>query len=253
MTRVYDCTLFCDEYDMLECRLREYENSPHVYRHVIVESSLTHRGPAKTLNFKEHEDRFAPWLDRIVYVVADIDPVMVWWERIAAQRDAIRQGLTDAGPDDVVILSDVDEIISPLGIEVAARGEHACFRQRLALFCVDWEAPHTWDGPSAARLRDVGPFHDFRMTGTRTTEGAGWHLTWLGGPGAVRAKMGRYGHSEQDAMLERGLQDGSFLLRGSTWEGQCVARPVTDQWPRWVFERQCPPEWFREYWQEPGI
>lgn len=251
MTRVYDCTLFCDEYDILECRLREYENTP-VYRHVIVESALTHRGPAKTLNFREHEDRYAPWADRITYIAADIDPGTVWWQRIAAQRDAIAQGLTDAGPDDIVILSDVDEILSPRGIEIAAQGGHVYFQQRLALFCVDWEAPHSWGGPSAAPLREVDTFSGFRQTGKNTHDGAGWHLSWLGGPDAVRAKMGRYGHSEQDAMLEEGLRDGRFLIRGNTWEGQCTARQVTDEWPRWIFERQCPPGWFRDHWAQAG-
>jgi Glycosyltransferase family 17 len=247
VTRIFDCFPWAGELDILECRLRELDSSA-VYRHVLVESPVTHRGPAKTLDYLEHEDRFAPWADRIIHVVADLDPGTSWGNRIAAQRDAVRDGLSDADGDDIVILSDVDEIITPLAVQVAARGEHVCFRQRFALFCVDWEVPHPWDGPSAARLRDVDTFAGFRITGSYTDEGAGWHLSWLGGPAAGREKLGRYGHAEKDTEIGQGLRDGRFLLRGDTWEGQCTARVVNENWPRWVFERQCPPEWFREHW-----
>lgn len=248
--KIYDCFLFCDELDMLECRLREYENTA-IYRHVIVEAPLTHRGPGKTLNYAEHKDRYAPWADRITYVVASgLNPAMPWPDRIAEQREAVRYGLEDAEPDDIVILSDLDEIISPAGVQVAARGEHVYFRQRLALFCADWEAPRLWDGPAAARRRDISGFSGFRISGRAVTEGAGWHLSWFGGPAAVLAKMGRYGHSEQDAMLADGVRSGRFLLRGDTWEGQCSAVNITDEWPRWIFERKCPPQWFREHWAE---
>jgi hypothetical protein len=247
--KVFDCFPFCDELDILECRLRELDSTP-VYRHVIVEAPLTHRGPAKPLVFPEHKERFAPWLDRIIYVVADnLAEDTSWPARIAAQRDYVREGLHDADRNDVIILSDIDEILSPQGVEVAMRGEAVCFEQRMALFCVDWEAPHLWNGPSAMPARSVGDVHDMRHAGRHVREGTGWHLTWLGGPEAVRAKTGRYGHSEQDSMISDGLEDGRFLLRGDTWEGQCLPRVVDDTWPKWVHERGCPPQWFRQYWQ----
>jgi len=247
--KVWDCTLFCDELDILECRLRELDGTP-VWRHVIVESRLTHRGPAKELVFPQHRERFAPWLDRIIYVVADLDPAAPWDHRIAHQRDQVRQGLGGAGGDDIIILSDVDEIITPQGVEVAMRGEPVFFQQRMALFCADWEAPHPWGGPTAMPARLAGgSIADMRGAGRHEYEGAGWHLTWLGGPQAVLAKTGRYGHSEQDQMIRDGLSTGRFLIRGDTWEGQCLPRAVDETWPRWVYQRDCPANWFRAYWQ----
>jgi glycosyl transferase family 17 len=256
MLRVWDAFLWVgdggDEYNMLECRLRELEDAA-VYRHVLVEARRTHRGPAKeTLNFPEHKDRYAEWLDRIVYVVADLPEHVSWQDRIGFQRECVRTGLKDAAPDDVVILSDCDEILTPRGVEVAARGEHVRFDQRHAIFCADWVAPNRWAGPSAARLRDIGSFAGFRLSGTPTGEGAGTHLSWIGGPDEVKAKIGRYGHSETDAQMHAGLADGSFLLRGTTWEGQCTPETVDETWPRWVYERKCPPAWFRDYWAEDG-
>jgi Glycosyltransferase family 17 len=250
--RVYDCFLFSgdggDEWNVLECRLRELADAA-VYRHVLVEARRTHRGPVKPLNFPEHKDRYAEWLDRIVYVAADLPEGVPWQDRIGMQRECVRTGLKDAAPDDVVILSDLDEIITPRGVEVAARGGHVRFDQRHTIFCADWVAPNRWAGPSAARLRDIGSFAAFRLSGTPTAEGAGTHLSWIGGPGEVRAKMSRYGHSEMDARMHAGLADGSYLLRGTTWEGQCTPGQVDETWPRWVYERKCPPAWFREYWE----
>lgn len=248
MTRVFDAFLYAGEADILECRLRELDGTA-VYRHVIVESALTHRGPAKPLSFADQQERFAPWKDRIVHVTADLDPAADWSERISAQRDHVRQGLAGADPDDIVIMSDADEIISPLGVEVALRGEPVLFQQRHALFCADWEAADGWSGPSAAPLRTVDRFSAFRHSGRHTDEGGGWHLSWLGGPDAVRAKIGRHGHTEMDTRLLEGLADGSFLRRGTTWDRQCTAAEVDETWPRWVYERQCPPEWFRAHWQ----
>lgn len=250
--RIWDALLWAgdggDEYNMLECRLRELEDTP-VYRHILVESTRTHRGPAKALNFPEHKDRYGPWLDRIAYVTADLPGDVPWQHRIGMQRECVRIALQDADQADVVILSDCDEIITPRGVEVAARGEHVRWDQRHAIFTADWVAPNRWAGPSAARLRDIGSFAAFRLSGKPTTEGAGTHLSWIGGPDQVRAKMGRYGHAEQDAMLAEGLGNGRFYLRGDTWEGQCTPAEVDETWPRWVYERKCPETWFREYWE----
>jgi hypothetical protein len=251
VSRVFDAFLFCDELDILECRLRELDGSL-VYRHVIVEAPLTHRGPVKPLVFPEHKERFAPWAGKIIYIVADsLAEDTSWPARIAAQRDYIREGLHDAAWDDVIILSDIDEIISPRGVEMAAQGEGLCFEQRMAIFCVDWEAPHRWNGPSSflAQAAGAGGISGMRHTGRHVQEGAGWHLTWLGGPEAVIAKTGRYGHSEQDTMIREGLDTGRFLIRGDTWEGQCLPRVVDDTWPKWVYERGCPANWFRAFWQ----
>ena len=44
--------MFRDELDMLECRLRELEDV--VYRHVLVEAPVTHRGDPKPLYYAEN-------------------------------------------------------------------------------------------------------------------------------------------------------------------------------------------------------
>jgi hypothetical protein len=114
MGRVWDCIMLRDELDMLECRLAELEDP--VYRHVIVEAPVTHRGDPKPLWYADNQERYARWADRIIHVIADDlpdsdDP----WVREHAQRDAAWQAVLDAGAtdDDIVYITDVDEILSP--------------------------------------------------------------------------------------------------------------------------------------------
>ena len=68
--RVYEAFLFCDELDLLEARLIELDSA--VYRHVLVEAPVTFQGTPKPLHYLENQDRFAPWKDKIIHVVADL-------------------------------------------------------------------------------------------------------------------------------------------------------------------------------------
>ena len=71
--RVFDLIMLGTETDMLECRLREFEDKD--CRHVVVESQATHRGAPKPLHYAENKERFAPWSDRIIHVIADRIPL----------------------------------------------------------------------------------------------------------------------------------------------------------------------------------
>jgi beta-1,4-mannosyl-glycoprotein beta-1,4-N-acetylglucosaminyltransferase len=122
MSQVYDCFPFFKELDILEIRLRELWHL--VDKFVLVESRKTFSGRDKPLFFAEHRKRFAPFLDKIIHVVADPpDDAVIFgsaslthyqlWQRERFQHDAVERGLIDAAPDDPIIVSDVDEIPKP--------------------------------------------------------------------------------------------------------------------------------------------
>ncbi|MBY0430568.1 MAG: N-acetylglucosaminyltransferase, partial [Rhodospirillales bacterium] len=107
--RVFDCFSFFNEFDVLEIRLHELQGV--VDRFVLVEADRTHAGQPKPLYFHENRQRFAAFLDRIEHVVVrDMPEGDDPWRRERFQRDCITRGLGGAGPDDLVMVSDVDEI-----------------------------------------------------------------------------------------------------------------------------------------------
>jgi Glycosyltransferase family 17 len=251
MSRVWDTFIFRDELDMLECRLTELD-ATDIYRFVLVEAAVDHQGKPKPLYYREHKERFAPWADRIICVTAGELPDQGPWQRINAQREYIAGGLAEAEQDDIIIHSDLDEILAPAGVEAARNpGFGIKFRQRCAVFAVDWLLPWDWDGPVAAYAGAVRSFTQFRDASWPVTgEGGGWHLSWLGGNAAIRAKREAYCHTEMDEYIDRGLETDQFYGRGIFWghgqgDTQLLAVDVDETWPKWVHTRECPENWFR--------
>ncbi len=132
---IYDCFTFYNELDLLQVRLHELYDI--VDRFVLVEASKTFQGNPKPLYFKENETAFARYADKIIHIVVDFPaydlaaqlstrPKNEIWARQYYQRDQIAQGLTRALPDDLIIVSDVDEIISApkLREAIATRRRH---------------------------------------------------------------------------------------------------------------------------------
>ncbi len=160
--RVYDCFSFNDELDMLELRLAEM--GPAVDRFVLVEARHTHAGLQKPLHFAENRARFAAHADRIVHVVVEDDPGGFAWRREAHQRDAIARGLAGADPDDLVLVSDVDEILRPEVVAALRTAPGDLFAPRLAmrLYFLDLAAAEPWLSVAAAPwslIRRIGPNH----------------------------------------------------------------------------------------------
>ena len=257
--RIYDTVLYNGEADVLECRLTELDDQP-VYRFVIVEANVDHRGRPKPQYYLEQKERFAPWADRIIHVTADVgDPApgeSVWqqpaWEREHRQREATWQALTDADPDDTVLHGDVDEIPA---VVLTADIPHS-YNQRMFYFAVDWEAP-SWRGTVGTQVRWIDSFAALRESRTAVPAlGTGWHLSWLGGPAAIQAKLDATPHTEPSLQqfIRDGLANRALYEQGQLWgwtglivdhSVQLKAVDVDDDWPRWVHERKCPASWFR--------
>jgi beta-1,4-mannosyl-glycoprotein beta-1,4-N-acetylglucosaminyltransferase len=271
--RIYDTFIFGDELDVLECRLTEYEDTP-IYRHVIVEADVDHQGHPKPYYFLEHKERFAPWLDRITYIqmtgLGERYPAVgnpnANWARIYAQRDELTKGLKGIRKDDVILFGDCDEILNPEGVNVALQCSGQLkkgirFAQRMAVFCVDWEdMSQAWRGPVAVHYGQAPKqFHDTRdsVLSNRVSYGAGWHLSWLGGPEMIKRKVSHYCHPELDDYILKNLESGRLLEQGYYWgedtvlieERKLIPVQVDQNWPKWIKDRKCPGSWFRDYYE----
>lgn len=257
--KVWDTFLFSGigtELDMLECRLHELENAG-VYRHVIVEGTLTFQGKPKPLVLWENRARFDRWATRIEYVSVipgTHEPGKQpgdHWAREHSSRQAVRNGLHGVEDGDIIIHGDVDEIPTPAAIE--SLREHAdeiipCkLRAWWCNFAVDWMMPETypWTAPSVMRYGQLDNFTMLRETNWPIWPYArpgSWHLTWLGGPEAIAEKVRCFAHPEARAWIEPGNEQGKFYERGINWAAsdrpEVAQEPVDvdESWPRWIWE-----------------
>ena len=93
---------------MLELKLSEMGD--HVDYFVIGEATRTFKGISKPLYLKDNWDRFSKWHHKIrrieITTPADLDP----WKNEINDREELQAGIFDADPDDIIMLSDCDEI-----------------------------------------------------------------------------------------------------------------------------------------------
>lgn len=109
---VIDCIPFFNELDILKLRLHILD--PLVDRFVIEEATHTFSGLPKDLCFEKNREMFEEFLQKITYLVVDNSPKEIsTHERDKFQKNALAKALTDASDEDVLILSDVDEIPNP--------------------------------------------------------------------------------------------------------------------------------------------
>lgn len=109
---VYDCIPFFNELDILNLRLHILD--PLVDKFIIEEATVTFSGEPKELCFEKNKELFREFLPKIEYIVVDNSPVDTTTHlRDKFQKNALEKGLVNATDEDVIILSDVDEIPNP--------------------------------------------------------------------------------------------------------------------------------------------
>lgn len=113
--RVYDCFTFYNEFELLELRLKALWDVVDCF--VIVEANRTFTNKPKDFNLIKRRDDFKEFAAKIRYIPADLSKIPFKgtgdWSIEYAQRNAIAHGLTDAAPDDFVMIGDLDEIPMP--------------------------------------------------------------------------------------------------------------------------------------------
>jgi len=265
--RVFDAFPFAGtdtELLLLECRLTELYDAVDAF--IVVEANVDHQDHPKPLNYRDHQDQFAAWKDKITYVVAEDLPTAEansWqWAREHAQREWIAKGLAelDAQPTDIVMQSDADEIPTALSARnVNPQGtEKICFHQRGHFWAIDWEYPPGWNGTVACRVgalvslkrENCGPFTAMRdarnSLGPRAIMNGGWHFSWLGGNrDAWMKKVGSFCHPE----VEQRIVDNAerYFAEGFHVDGvKMVPVDVNRTWPKWMQNPDnVPTSWLR--------
>jgi Glycosyltransferase family 17 len=259
MVQRWHPVMFYNELDWLECQLVETYDVMH--RYILVEATLDHQGHEKPLYYDDNQSRFGPWSDKIIHIIVRDLPTAQQtanhWERERPQRDAAMRVLFEhADPGDLILNMDVDEI--PSRVAMTAETDRILgLELSNHLFAVNWYAEQNVMGtliPMHQLDRRMDPselpgavhgglswIREHRY-GYPVLPNAGWHFSWVGGPAEYTAKDQRSPHVEDSVNRMRpGAAEDSYRIGG----GFQVPVEVGPDWPRYIRERRCPPNWFR--------
>jgi hypothetical protein len=214
--RIFDCFTFYNEFDILELRLAELWDTVDYF--VISEANTTHQNNPKPFYLKDNWDRIKKYESKIRHVMLDdmpMDPDT--WVNERHQRRELRRGLTDLQPDDIVIVSDCDEIPRPAAIEAIKEDTNNYDRYILAIplnyFKLNFMMIHpvckqnniavvrgrAFTDPQKAREftfhRGDLPLH-YADNDFCVIEHGGWHFTYFGHTEFAKNKLLNFAHSE---------------------------------------------------------
>jgi len=229
--KIYDCFMYFDEELILDLRLNILNKFVDYF--VIVESIFTHKGEKRDLKF--NINKFKKFEDKIVYLVYDQEPSQI--EKIVskdtedeksrkyimnalfrenAQRNFINGALNDLDNEDIILISDVDEIPNLKGINFKEKkSKIILFKQDMLYYKFNLKLPNLdWTGTKACKkkyfksaqwLRNVKdrkyPFYrvdtyfsEKKYINCEFVDNGGWHFTNIKTAKQIKQKLESYLH-----------------------------------------------------------
>lgn len=217
--KIFDCFPFFNELDILEIRLEELYNT--VDRFIISEATKTHGGKDKPLNFHNNLKRFEKYLNKITYLVVENYPATDSWSIERHQRDFLSKGLGGCEDNDIIMISDVDEIPRASSIkEYSTSKGISCLSQNLYYYYLNCRAKQQWDW---LRILPYSIMKTMTPCQARYTivdkknmiENAGWHFSYMGGVDKVIEKMHSSAHQEYNTPYFTDSEKVSFAMENA--------------------------------------
>jgi len=232
--KIFDCFMYFDEEMILDLRLNILNS--HVDYFIIVESRYNHKGEKRKLLF--NKEKFIKYRDKIIYLVHDEVPskvkkindeddektqtnkyIMNALYRENAQRNYIINGLNNANNEDIILISDVDEIPKIDKFEFnKVNNKIILFRQDMFYYKFNLCLPNfKWTGTKACRKKDlISPqwlrnikekkypffridtfFSDKKYTDIKIVNDGGWHFSNIKTAKAIEHKLKSYLHHKE--------------------------------------------------------
>ena len=239
MAKVFDCFTFFNEVELLEFRCKFLNDSVDYF--VIAESNLTHSGKSKPYYFQNAIERFQPWLHKIIYIPVEqttegllfkeevmYNPKSAAWQLENNQRNALLQAANKMDANDVVLLSDLDEIPDPAAIQkVLSMRYPIAFSLLFHYYYLNGQnigESRWWKGCIACTANQ---FIEITPQGLRNKRDAypsvskgGWHFSFLGGVQMIQQKIKAFAHTEfnkdefvNEQQINEALSKGTDLLK----------------------------------------
>lgn len=217
---IIDSFIFYNEIDLLEARL--YELFDVVDYFIIVEGTKTHTGLDKNLYFKENINKFEKYLSKIIHLIANDFPITNnAWDREKYQRDYIDIGFKslNLSADDIVMISDVDEIISSDLIKKIKSHEIDILDDNiyslemiLYYYSLEYSTHRKWQHPKLLKyskyLHYNSPDSIRYVNPNSIIVDAGWHISYYGDDNFIIKKLESY--SETQTNIPK-FKDKNFL------------------------------------------
>tara|TARA_B100000470_G_C19706312_1_gene353326 strand:+ start:49 stop:918 length:870 start_codon:yes stop_codon:yes gene_type:complete len=223
--------MYFDEEIVLDLRLNFLDK--YVDYFVIVESVFTHKGDKRELKF--NHKKFEKFKNKIIYKVYNENEnniekifdkdsektksykyIMNALKRENGQRNYIQVGLDNANANDIILISDVDEMPNLSGIDFTKIKEKIfMFRQDMFYYKFNLKLPNIiWTGTKGCRKKDLlSPqwlrnvkdrkysklrfdilFSDKKYNSIKFIDDGGWHFTNLKSAKEIEHKLKSYLH-----------------------------------------------------------
>jgi len=232
--KVYDCFMYYDEDTVVDIRLNCL--NAFVDKFVIVESEFTHSGKKRDLLFDIN--KFKYFKDKINYFVLDHEPngietindkddeatksvkyILNAAKRENYHRNFISKGLGEAKPEDIIMISDADEIpnLEKLSLE-KIKNKLIFFQQKMFYYKFNlYIDSFNWFGTKACKKRDlISPqwirnvkdrnypywridtlFSKIKYQNIYFVNDGGWHFSNIKNAKAIEEKLKSYLHHRE--------------------------------------------------------
>ena len=232
--KIFDCFMYFDEDLVLDIRLNTLNEFVDYF--IIVESTFTHRGDKRKLRFDLK--KYEKFRNKIIYLIYDNEPngiqkindedtesvksekyIFNAILRENGQRNHILNGLLDAEKNDVILVSDVDEIPNLTNVDFSKiRNKIFIFRQEMFYYKLNLKLPNLiWSGTKGCRKKDlINPqwlrnikdknYSKFRLdtffskkkySNIKFFDKGGWHFTNIKTAKEIQVKLKSYLHHRE--------------------------------------------------------
>jgi beta-1,4-mannosyl-glycoprotein beta-1,4-N-acetylglucosaminyltransferase len=232
--KIFDCFMYHNEDTILDLRLN-YLNE-FVDYFVIVESIYNHKGEKKKLNFDIQ--KYLKFKNKIRYLILNELPLNIetvnnsdsegeksrkyilnGYKRDHFQRNYIKKGIEDGSSEDIILISDIDEIPNLKEINFdSIKNKLILFNQKMCYYKFNlYQKNYNWVGSRACKkknllspqwLRDIKakPYSFWRLDVLFSNkkyidiffvENGGWHFSYLNTPQLIDEKLRSYAHHRE--------------------------------------------------------
>jgi len=199
---IYDCFRFFNEEEVVEIRMEILDKM--VDKFVVTECSVGHNGLPIPQRFPSLlNGKLSKFAHKVIYNYVTNSPTELdSFERDAWQRERSLDPIRDCDDDDIILMSDLDEIplLNDESIELCRRNELVHFRHEMFMYFLNLHKESGWYGTRMMTGKFVKPVHSRQIRDHMRDKGVsyfgGWHWCFMSDHQKMIEKIEAYGHQE---------------------------------------------------------